>query len=161
MWGYDREEVDALLALVVTTIERLQRRRQRDAALIEGLTRKADAAEGRSDDVAHQVAALSSAVDVAEEAAAQWQRRAREAEERVADAEERAARAQREAQAAPEDDGDDDHYPHTLPLAQRAARELLREARASAASIVAEAEERARAIEAGHDRSDPAVKTRW
>ncbi len=161
MWGYDREEVDALLALVVTTIERLQRRRQRDAVLIEGLTRKADAAEARADDIEHQLAALSSAVDVAEEAAAQWQRRAREAEEQAADAEGWAARDQRKAEAAPEGHDGDDHYPHTLPLAQRAARELLREARASAASIVAEAEERARAIEADHDRPAPTETRRW
>ncbi|MGI9120497.1 MAG: DivIVA domain-containing protein [Acidimicrobiales bacterium] len=156
VWGYDREEVDDLLALTVATIERLQRRRQRDAAVIQALTRDAEAAQARAGDVEHRVVAASSAVDVAEDAASQWQRRAREAEQRAADAEERASQLQRETEAVPVPD--DEHLPQTLPLAQRAARALLREARASAASIVADAEERARTIEVGDDdRSGPVL----
>ncbi len=49
VWGYDREEVNQLLAAVVTSIERLQRRRDRDAAAIERATAEATAASARAD----------------------------------------------------------------------------------------------------------------
>lgn len=49
VWGYDRAEVDQLLAAVITSIERLQSRRERDAAAVERATEEATEARGRAE----------------------------------------------------------------------------------------------------------------
>ncbi|MBA3956245.1 MAG: DivIVA domain-containing protein, partial [Acidimicrobiia bacterium] len=82
VWGYDRDEVDQLLASVVVSIERLQRRRQRDAEAIERATNEARRATERA--------------KLADEAVADANRRA---ERLVAKAEARAEEARRELEA--------------------------------------------------------------
>ncbi len=215
IWGYDRDEVDQLLASVVTSIERLQRRRQRDAAAIEkaavetaAATERAEQAERERDELAirleralegtskkgdgdvHGPSAVGPAAVVVREAerlVAEAEERAGRAEQQVlvlreevaaqqartrrvedAEAEARelrteldlaAERAERSEWAEPDHATDLVPVPMApltepvelseevyarLPLAQRASRALLREARARAQAIVAEAEERTR-----------------
>lgn len=185
VWGYDRDEVDQLLASVVTSIERLQRRRQRDAASIDKAkaeaaeaTERAERTERERDELAIRLELAlegadheagrgwrdddrTSAFDVPEAQRLEDERREderqeverQEVERLVAEAEERAAQAERQMLGLREEvaqqrartpmpDLEPEAYAR-LPLAQRAARALLRDARARAAAIVAEAEERA------------------
>ncbi len=164
LWGYDRDQVDQLLGSVITSFQRLQARLQHDADALDRATTEAGEARARAeraererDEMAARLALAleaSSAPDEDDEAAkgdaADAERRVAEAEARCRQAEaqvgalhqELAAAEQRLAHARPADhDADLDR----LPLAQRAARALLQEARARAAQIVAEAEARAEA----------------
>lgn len=228
VWGYDRGEVDQLLAVVITSIERLQSRRERDAAALGRATDEAtearawaERAERERDDVAtrlelalHQAPvdqgggraddarserddrealAAATALDEARRLVAQAEERAGRAERQilvlreemavqrartrrldlaeteVGDLQKELSRAServRRAEAAPAGSAyaaaarppgspsataverlfevlDQADAAVALPLAQRAARALLREARATAASIVAEAERQA------------------
>jgi chromosome segregation ATPase len=157
MWGYDRDEVDQLLASVVVSIERLQRRRQRDGEAIERATSEAARASERAKRAEHQRDELANRIELADQAVAEANRRA---ERLVAQAEERAAQAERARlalegassawdrdAALPSDvapgasipPGEDADSSLRLPLAVRAARVLLAEARARAAAIEAEA----------------------
>ena len=159
LWGYDREQVDRLLAAVADAVEKLQRRRQRDAAATQELSRDLADAERRAVDAEHRLAALEAQLDVARRMAAEATART-EAVERtptsgmgqtVSDSPVTApvlgvgalAVSSTEAFAAL-DDLLADHpagSPETLPLALRAARALVREARARAAEIIADAEQ--------------------
>lgn len=156
VWGYDRDEVDQLLASVVVSIERLQRRRQRDGEAIERATSEAARASERAKRAEHQRDELANRIELADQAVAEANRRA---ERLVAQAEERAAQAERARlalegassawdrdAALPSDvagasipPGEDADSSLRLPLAVRAARMLLAEARARAAAIEAEA----------------------
>ncbi len=168
VWGYDRDEVDQLLASVVVSIERLQRRRQRDGEAIERATGEAQRAGERAKRAERQRDELASRIELADQAVAEANLRAQrlvaQAEERaqrlVAQAEERATRAERARLArdtgsaardgvtelpsgvtgeAPASLGEEGDSNSRLPLALRAARALLADARARAAAIDAEA----------------------
>ncbi len=168
VWGYDRDEVDQLLASVVVSIERLQRRRQRDGEAIERATGEAQRAGERAKRAERQRDELASRIELADQAVAEADLRAQrlvaQAEERaqrlVAQAEERATRAERErpaldaasspwdgstelpsgvASEGPAAPGEARDSLSRLPLALRAARALLADARARAAAIEAEA----------------------
>lgn len=161
VWGYDRDEVDQLLASVVVSIERLQRRRQRDGEAIERATNEGRRATERAKRIERERDELAGRVELADEAVADAARRA---ERLVAEAEARAERAEEarrvaeaklsslaalgatepgQGQAAPPITLGDEHDPaRQLPLALRAARVLLADARARAATIEADAERR-------------------
>lgn len=205
IWGYDRDEVDQLLASVVTSIERLQRRRRRDADSIDkakaeaaNANERAERAERERDRLAIRLELVREGVhdpgpgpgdnEVEATTFGRPEIEDLDAEQPGADADERAGQADQEvlllrqelaeqrvrtrrvdaaeleveqlrneltlasAHAAESDvvftrswdldpmlDLDPETYAR-LPLAQRAARALLREARARAAAIVAEAD---------------------
>ncbi|MBW3581379.1 MAG: DivIVA domain-containing protein, partial [Actinobacteria bacterium] len=48
--GYNRDEVDRHLAMVVVAVERLERRRQRDTIALEELSRELAVMRGRAED---------------------------------------------------------------------------------------------------------------
>jgi DivIVA domain-containing protein len=140
--GYDRDDVDRLLAMVVVAVERLERRRQRDTAALEDLSKELATARGRAEDAERRAAELAAELEVsrwaesaATERAGEWERRATEATERA----ERAEAAGTAGTAGPEAEAP----VLRLPVAQRAARAVLNEARAQAAAIVRRAEEEA------------------
>lgn len=159
VWGYDRDEVDRLLAAVVTSIERMQRRRQRDAAAIDKATAAVGEANARAERAERERDELAARLETALHSSADghddddYRDALAEAERQVAEARQRAERAERQVLGLRQelseqrerfgriDEGDYAGYDH-LPLAQRAARALLRDARARAAAIVAEAEGR-------------------
>ncbi len=159
MWGYDREQVDRLFAAVADAVEKLQQRRQRDAAAIEALTNDLAEATARAVEAEERLAALEEELDAAEDAVATADARAAAAEQARAEAEARAravrpgvslpaaAEASAGALAALGHLADDDAEPatpaHPVTLGVRAARALVREARARAAEIVADAERQA------------------
>lgn len=145
MWGYDRDEVDQLLASVVVSIERLQRRRQRDGEAIERATAEARKATERAERAERERDELARRVELADEAV----------EQAVADADRRAQRlvAEAKAQALAEADvdrgrqaGEPGRGADGLPLALRAARALLADARERSVAIEAEAHRRAQAV---------------
>ncbi len=159
MLGYDRDEVDRHLAMVVVAVERLERRRQRDTIALEELSRELAVMRERAEHAERRTAELSAELETARwgesaatERAREWERRAVEAAERS----ERAERALATGRAAAEPGGDE--LFHRLPVAQRAARAVLREARAQAALIVRQAEEQAagRGRAGGEDADDVA-----
>lgn len=244
VWGYDKAEVDRLLAAVITSIERLQSRRERDAAAVERATgeateatARAERAERERDDLAFRLELALQGAKAGDDGAGLAGDHARddqardsrdggdrddrdgggpakvaaaaldEAERRVAQAQDRAGRAERQVLVLREEmakqrartrqaagveaevgelrkelasalerarrpvappvapaagdplapsrnpitvaverlfeKGDPADAAVMLPLAQRAARALLREARTAAAAIVAEAEQQA------------------
>lgn len=132
MWGYDRDEVDQLLASVVVSIERLQRRRQRDAEAIEQATAQAREATNRAERAERERDELANQIELADEAVEQAVADAnRRAQGLVAEAE---ARADRAGQASHDGGGS-----QALPLALRAARALLADARERSLAIEADA----------------------
>lgn len=157
MLGYDRDEVDRLLAMVVVAVERLERRRQRDVSALEELSKELALMQRRVEDAERRAAELSAELlearweeSAATERAREWERRATEAAERT----ERVERALATGRAAAGPDGEE--HLLRLPVAQRAARAVLREARAQAAAIVRQAEERVAAGGgAGNEDADP------
>ena len=164
MWGYDREEVDRLLNAVADSVDKLQRRRRRDATAMESLSREVAAATSRAEEAEQRLAALAEEILAARHAAADADARAQAAEEATALAVAQvrsavrsasspvpvpdlasATRASAEAMEVLGElvDEEEPAPPHPVPLAVRAARALVREARARAAEIVADAEQRA------------------
>jgi cell division septum initiation protein DivIVA len=151
MWGYDRDEVDRLLGAVADSVEKLQQRRKRDAAAMEALSREVVAATKRAADAEQRLVALSDELVAAQHAAADAEARAEAAEAAVRSSSsvpvlDVAASAQASAEAMEvlsEVIGDDTASPHPVPLAVRAARAVVLEARARAAKILADAEHRA------------------
>ncbi len=144
MLGYDRDEVDRLLAMVVVAVERLERRRQRDVTALDELSRELAVMRGRAENAERRLAELSAELEAATWAESAASERAREWERRAAEAAERSERAERAVATgrAVVEPGGEELF-HRLPVAQRAARAVLREARAQAAIIVRQAEERA------------------
>lgn len=146
--GYDRDEVDRLLAMVVVAVERLERRRQRDTAALEDLSKELITARGRAEDAEHRAAELATELEASRWAESAAMERAGEWERRATEATERAERAERAVSAGPP--GPEAEAPVLrLPVAQRAARAVLNEARAQAAAIVRRAEEQAAALAGG------------
>ncbi|MBW3547403.1 MAG: DivIVA domain-containing protein [Actinobacteria bacterium] len=144
MLGYDRDEVDRLLAMVVVAVERLERRRQRDVSALEELSKEVALMQGRAEEAERRVAELSTELEEARLAESAATERAREWELRATEAAERTERAERALATGRAAAGPDDEELHLrLPVAQRAARAVLRQARAQAADIVRQAEERA------------------
>jgi cell division septum initiation protein DivIVA len=160
LWGYDREQVDRLLAAVADAVEKLQRRRQRDAAAMEDLARDLADAEARAAEAEQRLAALEVELDAAGSVATEATDRAEAAQRAPANGMGMAASASpvtgpvvsagapapsTDALAALDDLLADQRAapPHAVPLALRAARALVAEARARAAEIIADAEQRA------------------
>ncbi|HEV2071352.1 MAG TPA: DivIVA domain-containing protein [Acidimicrobiales bacterium] len=136
VWGYDRDEVDQLLASVVVSIERLQRRRQRDAEAIERATNEAREALERAERAERERDELAGRLELADEAAERAVADAdRRAQQLVSEAE---ARAEQARQASTDAGGS-----QSLPLAMRAARALLADARERSVAIEAAAHHRA------------------
>ena len=143
VWGYDRDEVDQLLASVVVSIERLQRRRQRDAEAIERATDEAREAVERAERAERERDDLAARLELADEAADQAVAHANSrAEQLVAEAEARAE----QARLASTDGGGS----QGLSLALRAARALLADARERSVAIEAAAN-----LRAGGSAPDP------
>lgn len=157
MMGYDRDEVDRLLGAVADSVEKLQRRRQRDAAAMEGLTREVAAATNRALEAEQRLSAMAEELAAVEHAAAEAEARAEAAEEATSAAVAKvtsvvrcspvpapdlvtAAQASADAMEVLGELIDEPPPPHPVPLAVRAARALVLEARARAAQIVADAE---------------------
>lgn len=146
IWGYDRDEVDQVLASVVVSIERMQRRRKRDADALEQANADARRALERTEHAERQRDELAEHLDSADEVLERSVEEAkRAAHALVAEAEERAARAEQARQAlqlvGPLGELETNVTAELdLPLALRAARALLADARAQAAAIVANAQ---------------------
>lgn len=157
MWGYDREQVDRLLVAVADSVEKLQRRRQRDAKAMEQLALDVASATGRAEQAEQRLSVLETELLGARGRIADVTDRAKEAEEALAAAQARAvsmpahgleAATGASARALAALDGvldDDDaeeqssgRSSHPVSLAVRAARALVREARARAAEITAD-----------------------
>lgn len=152
--GYDRDEVDRLLAMVVSAVERLERRRRRDATALGELSKELATVQGRVEEAERRAAELAAELEAAEWEQAAATDRAREWERRAAEAIEQAERAQRALTSQHVAGGVGEETVLRLPLAQRAARAVLSEARAHAAAIVRQAEEQAEALVRGRSSED-------
>lgn len=152
MWGYDRDEVDQLLASVVVSIERLQRRRQRDGEAIERATAEARRATDRAERAERDRDELAKRLELADEALEQARADADRRVQRLVAEAQAEAQAQAEAEAQAErgrQPGDPGRGADGLPLALRAARALLADARERSVTIEAEAHRRAQEMASG------------